>query len=187
MSAIEPTHNIGTFSLHSLTELTEKQKSALNVLSINVYPPNEIADWKGKSIEWASPQWCSICWDYDEQALSYVGAIIRIAMMNDVKVKIGGIGGVKTHTSARKLGLASQTIEKTLDFFKEQRVDFALLVCESNLVPLYERMGWQTYEGEVLVSQKGKIDKFTFNLPMLKSVCSPVPMGGVINLMGPPW
>lgn len=110
-----------------------------------------------------------------------------MAMVNDDKVKIGGIGGVKTHTSARKLGLASKTIEKTLNFFKEQGVDFALLVCESNLVPLYKHMGWQTYEGEVLVTQQGEIDKFTFNLPMLKSVCTPAPIGGVINLMGPPW
>lgn len=187
MSVEEAAYSKVTISLHKLTELTTAQRSALSILSSNVYPPEEIAEWKGRSIEWASSQWCTVCWGSDEQALSYVGAIIRTGMVNDAAVKIGGIGGVKTHTSARRQGLASQAIERVLDFFKEQEVDFALLVCEPNLVPLYERMGWQSYAGDVLVTQRGEKGKFTFNLPMTHSVYAPVPTGGVIDLMGPPW
>lgn len=173
--------------LHKVNELTIAQQSALSILSSNVYPPHEIENWKGRSIEWASSQWCVVCYGSDDQPLSYVGAIIRTGLLNNAVVKIGGIGGVKTHTSARRQGLASRAIERALDFFKEQGVDFALLVCEQKLVPLYERMGWHSYLGDILVTQWGEKSKFTFNLPMTHSVCAPLPTGTVVDLMGPPW
>lgn len=173
--------------LHKVTELTSAEQSAIRALSANVYPLEEVADWKGKSIEWSSAQWCAVHWSPDEQALSYAGAIIRTGMLNQTIAKFGGIGGVKTHTSARRQGLASEALERILDFFKEQEVDFALLVCRPELVPLYERLGWQPFGGDVLVTQWGEKSHFTFNLSMTHSVCALGPTGGVIDLMGPPW
>jgi Acetyltransferase (GNAT) domain len=173
--------------LHKVTELTSAEQSAISALSANVYPPEEVADWKGKSIEWSSAQWCAVYWSPDGQALSYAGAIIRTGTLNQAIVKIGGIGGVKTHISARRQGLASETLERILDFFKEQEADFALLVCGPDLVPLYERLDWQSFEGDVLVTQWGEKSKFIFNLSMTHPVCALGPTGGVIDLMGPPW
>lgn len=174
--------------LHKVAELTSEEQFAVSALSSNVYPPEEEKAWKkGTSIEWASTQWCAVCWGSEKQALSYVGAVIRTGMVNGALVKIGGVRGVKTHTNARRQGLASQAIERVFELFREQAVDFAFLVCEPNLVPLYKRLGWQSFTGDVLVTQRGKNDKFTFNLPMTRSVCASAPTDGVIDLMGPPW
>jgi len=51
----------------------------------------------------------------------------------------------------------------------------------------YERLGWGTHAGDLLVRQYGQAMRFTFNLPMTHPVGTPGPTGGVIDLMGPPW
>lgn len=172
-------------TLQKVDELTVEQQSARRQLTLTVYPPTE--EWDGSSIEWASGQWCALHCDSDEQVLCYAGAIIRAGRLNDAVVKIGGIGGVMTHPDARNKGLASLLIGRLTDFFKEQQVDFALLVCEPNLIPFYERTGWQSFPGDLFVRQGDERVRFTFNLPMTKAICSPNLIDGVIDLLGPPW
>jgi hypothetical protein len=74
-----------------------------------------------------------------------------------------------------------------VDIFGERGVDFALLVCEHYLLPFYERLGWSTHAGELLVHQHGETVGFTFNRPMTHPARASGPPGGVIDLMGPPW
>lgn len=91
-----------------------------------------------------------------------------------------------THPSARRQGLAALAIEKVIDFFKEQNVDFALLFCEPHIMPIYQQIGWQPFTGDLLVTQRGAKGKFTFNLPMVKPICSAVLTTGVIDIMVDP-
>jgi ribosomal protein S18 acetylase RimI-like enzyme len=175
------------FNLHKVADLTASESATLQELSAAVYPPDVAANWPGRAIEWAPATWCVVCRDNDGRALSYVGIILREGRVNDSPAKIGGIGGVKTHPAARRQGLASRCIRRAIEFFDEQAVDFALLVCESSLVALYEKLGWRLYPGPLYVSQHGRKERFTFNLPMIHPVCSPGPVGGVIDLAGPPW
>lgn len=175
-------------TLHRVNELTPEQQSARQALSVSVYPPGE--EWAGRSIEWSPGEWCAICWDTNERhctALSYVGAVIRSGTLNSNSVKIGGVGGVMTHPSTRRQGLAASAIERIIYFFREQNIDFALLVCELHLVPFYQRLGWQPFTGEMFVTQHGDKCTFTFNLPMVRPICSSAPTTGIIDLMGPPW
>lgn len=173
------------FSLHRLSDLTLEQQAACQALSLAVYPPGQA--WAGESIEWSASEWCVIGWDENQRALCYVGAIIRSGTLNDASVKIGGIGGVKTHPVARGKGLAASAIERAMEFFREQKTDFALLVCDPRLVGFYERLGWQCFEGEMFVTQRGQRSVFTFNLPMIRPVCETISATGVVDLKGPPW
>jgi aminoglycoside 2'-N-acetyltransferase I len=173
--------------LHKVSELTADEQTALRTLALAVYPPNISASWPGQLVEWASAQWCIVCWGEDGQALSHVGVVLREGRANECAVKIGGVGGVKTHPDARRRGLASQAIRRALEFFKEQEADFALLVCAPELIPTYEGFGWRAYAGELLVTQRGEKSKFTFNLPMTHPIGTSNPSVGVIDLMGPPW
>ena len=101
---------------------------------------------------------------------------------------VGGIGGVKTHPASRGRGLATTAIQRALDFFHDRRdVDFGLLVCEPGLVPFYERLGWRSFPGELLVIQRQATVPFTFNLAMTTPVRLQEPLSGTIDLMGPPW
>ena len=172
---------------HRVAELTEVQQSALRNLSLAVYPPEVLAVWPGRAIDWAAPQWSVVAWD-DGQAFCHVGVVLRDARWNECAVRIGGIGGVKTHPDVRGRGLATTTIHCALDVLREHEdVDFALLVCDPRLVPFYERLGWQEFSGELLVTQKQGTVPFTFNLPMTIPMRLRESLSGTIDLMGPPW
>jgi GNAT superfamily N-acetyltransferase len=128
-----------------------------------------------------------VCWDAGGQAVSYVGAVLRDGTADGRPVKMGGVGGVKTHPRARGRGLASRAIGRAMELFRDEEADFALLVCEPLLVPFYERLGWRPHAGGLLVRQQGRTVPFTFNLPMASPVRNAQLPVGVIDLLGPPW
>src|SRR5262249_49421383 len=114
--------------------------------------------------------------------------VLREARWNDRSVRVGGIGGVKTHPAFRGRGFATSAIQRALDFFREQGdVDFGLLVCERGLGPFYERQGWRKFLGVLLVARRHGAVPFTFNLPMTTAVRLQEPVAGTIDLLGPPW
>ncbi len=174
--------------LRQVADLTAEEQAELEQLSLAVYPPDSAATWPGRSIEWAKPAWCVIDWDSGGKALCYVGVHVRAARWNERPVKVGGIGGVKTHPTARGRGLASAAIRRAVDFFWDQGdVDFGLLVCEPNLVPFYERLGWRRFAGTFLVTQQKATVPFSFALPMTLAIRLQDTLTGTIDLQGPPW
>jgi aminoglycoside 2'-N-acetyltransferase I len=176
------------WELHRIADQTAGEQAALRTLALAVYPPEVAAAWPGWAMEWAAHQWSVIGWDSEGVALCYVGIILREARWNDRIVKVGGIGGVKSHPSSRGRGFATTAIQQALDFFREQAdVDFGLLVCEPRLVPFYECLGWCKFPGELFVTQRQTTVSFTFNLPMTIPLRLQETLGGKIDLMGPPW
>jgi aminoglycoside 2'-N-acetyltransferase I len=176
------------WEIRRVADLTGDEQLALRTLSLAVYPPEISAAWPGRAIEWASAQWSVIGWETGGEALCHVGVILREARWNERAVKVGGIGGVKTHPASRGRGFATTAIQRALDFFHEQKdVDFGLLVCEPALMPFYERLGWRMFPGDLLVKQKQSTVPFTFNLPMTIPIRLQEPLDGKIDLLGPPW
>jgi aminoglycoside 2'-N-acetyltransferase I len=174
--------------LRQVADLSAGEQSALRTLSLAVYPPEIAAAWPGRVFEWAAHQWCIIGWDAEGDANCYVGIVLREARWNDRAVRVGGIGGVKTHPASRGRGFATKAIQRALDFFHEQGdVDFGLLVCEPVLMPFYGRLGWRKFPGELLVTQRQTTVPFTFNLAMTTPVRLHESLGGKIDLLGPPW
>jgi aminoglycoside 2'-N-acetyltransferase I len=168
-------------------ELSGEEKDALRDLSAAVYPADVAASWPGRFIEWSSHQWCVFCRGEGGQILSHAGALVRDGTAGGRPVKIGGVGGVKTHPKSRGRGLASGVVRRAVELLREQGADFALLVCEPGLIPFYERIGWSHHACGLLVRQRGEAVEFTFNLPMVYTLRDAVAPGGVIDLLGPPW
>jgi GNAT superfamily N-acetyltransferase len=106
--------------IRRVADLTADEQSALRTLSLAVYPPEDVATWPGRAIAWAPAQWSVIGWDTECAALCHVGVILREARWNERAVKVGGIGGVKTHPASRRQGFASAAIQAALDFFRNQ-------------------------------------------------------------------
>jgi GNAT superfamily N-acetyltransferase len=176
------------WELRRVADLTGDVQMALRTLSLAVYPPETAAAWPGRAIVWAAHQLCVVGWDAEGVAICHVGVVLRDARCDNRSVKVGGIGGVKTHPASRGQGLATTAIQRVLDFFREQGdVDFGLLVCEPGLVPFYERLGWHRFPGDLLVAQRQATVPFTFNLTMTTPVRLQEPLAGTIDLMGPPW
>lgn len=172
-----------------VVELTGTDRASVAALSAAVYPPDVVAAWPGRSIEWATPQWSVIVWDDGgTHAIAHAGALDRNGRLNHTNVKIGGIGGVMTHPAFRKQGLATAAIDRCIDFFRGQGdIDFALLVCDAGLLPFYERLGWKRFLGTLLVNQRGHTTEFTFNAPLIYPLRCEPGCGGLLDLQGPPW
>lgn len=166
----------------------ELERTALRSLTTAVYPETESADWPGRFIEWAPAEWGVTVTDERGELLCYAGLLIRQGVHDGSQVRIGGVGGVKTHPRHRGAGYASAAMRAARQFFQEEgAVDFGLLVCEDMLIPYYERLGWQVFDGDLLTEQpEGKV-RFTFNRVMLIPAKVAAPRGGVIDLNGPPW
>lgn len=177
-----------TIDLNRVSDLSASDRDALRALSIAVYPPGQSTNWAGRQIEWSAAEWCVRVRDAAGTLASYVGISLRDAKLDGAAVRVGGIGGVKTHPASRRRGLASAGIERALEFFREQRdVDFAMLVCGPHLLDYYRALGWRDFAGRLWVRQHGATVEFTFNRVMTRGVRSTPPETGTIDLLGPPW
>jgi len=177
-----------TVSLDRLSALTNAEHDAVKALSRAVYPPEEWADWPGRHVEWVGAEWCIRIWSNDGLLVHYTGILVRQATHDERSVRVGGIGGVKTHPAARRRSYAALAIRRAVEFFHAQAdVAFALLVCEPGMMAYYSRLGWQEFNGRVVVRQHAAVAEFTFNRVMVCGVQSAAPLIGTIDLLGPPW
>jgi aminoglycoside 2'-N-acetyltransferase I len=177
-------------ALSRVTDLTDAERQAVRALSLAVYPPGESAGWAGRQIEWAAAEWCVRVRisDAHDGLVSYVGISLRDARYDGQPVRVGGIGGVKTHPASRGRGLAAAGIARAREFFREQAgVGFAVLVCGDHLLAYYRRLGWTQFAGTLLVRQQGVPVEFTFNKVMTCGIERAAPEAGAIDLRGPPW
>jgi aminoglycoside 2'-N-acetyltransferase I len=179
---------IGVVTLDRLADLSDADRESIRLLSLAVYPPEELTDWPGRHIEWSTPEWCVRVRGEDEALISFVGVYVLAAQCDGRPVSVGGIGNVKTHPSARRQGFAGLGIRRALESFREQpAVEFALLVCAPHLIEYYARLGWREFGGRLLVMQHWAASEFSFNRVMTQGVRSEGPAGGTIDLCGPPW
>jgi len=174
-------------TLDRVADLSEADREAVRALSLAVYPPEQVADWPGRHLEWAAPAWCVRVRDGEGALVCYVGAHLREAECDGRAVRVGGVGGVKTHPAARRRGFAALAIRRAAEFFGEQGAGFALLVCEPRLIRYYSRLGWREFTGRLVVRQRGAPADFTFNRVMVLGIGSAPPSAGTIDLLGPPW
>jgi hypothetical protein len=173
--------------LRRSTDWTAAERAELAALSRAVYPPEEAA-WPGRHLEWSAAEWGVFARTADGALVSYVGIVVRSALHDGRPVRVGGIGGVKTHPAARRQGFAGRAVRLAVAFFHEQPdVAFGLLVCEPHLLGYYGRLGWQEFAGRLLVTQRGEPAEFTFNRVMVGGVREAAPTAGTIDLLGPPW
>jgi len=81
-------------------DLTDDDHAALRVLSAAVYPPENDANLPGPFV-WVPQQWHILVRDNAGPIVSHVGVLTRTVLLDGVPVRIGGVGGVKTHPEAR--------------------------------------------------------------------------------------
>lgn len=172
-----------------VAEQATEEREALRVLSAAVYPPAERApDSMQQRIAWASPEWGILVRDDAGTLVGYVGIVAREVTLDGRAVRVGGIGGVKTHPAARGKGYARAALQQAATFMAhELDAAFGVLVCREELLPFYGALGWQPFAGTLLIEQPGGRVPFTFNRPMVLPLREPAPHGGTLDLCGPPW
>jgi aminoglycoside 2'-N-acetyltransferase I len=174
--------------LKPVTELSDGERDALKALTAAVYPPEVLATSPGRAFQWAPAQWSVLVWTVEDRLIAHVGIVTRKGTLDGVPVKIGGIGGVKTHPQAQGRGYASTALRRAaIALHDDHHVAFSLLVCQAHLLPFYGRLGWLLFPGRLIVEQPGGPIVFTINRPMVLPGLRPAPQEGVIDLRGFPW
>jgi aminoglycoside 2'-N-acetyltransferase I len=174
--------------LKPVIELSKAERDALKALTAAVYPPEVVATSPGCSLQWAPSTWSVLVWTEEGQLIAHVGIVTREGTLDDVPVKIGGVGGVKTHPQAQGRGYATAALRRAAASLNaEHHVAFSLLVCQEHLLPFYGRLGWLPFPGRLVVEQPGGPMVFATNRSMVLPGLHPAPQKGVIDLQGLPW
>jgi GNAT superfamily N-acetyltransferase len=174
--------------LKPVTALSDGERDALKALTAAVYPPEVLATSPGRSFRWAPVQWSVLGWTAEGRLVTHVRMVDRAGTLDGVPVKIGSIGGVKTHPQAQGRGYASAALRRAAAaLHDDHQVAFSLLVCQEHLLPFYERLGWLAFPRRLVVEQPGGPIVFTINRPMVLPGLRPAPQEGVIDLRGFPW
>ena len=153
-----------------------------------VWPPEVVAALPWKDVVWAHADRRVLTINCQNDVIGHAGLFLRNATLAARSVKIGGIGGVATHFGCRGQGIASEVMREAVRELRDtHEVDFGLLFCEPRHAPLYRRLGWRSFEGEVFVDQPGQervrfciTDPFVFDLKI-------APRSGILDLCGLPW
>lgn len=95
----------------------------------------------------------------DGELVSHAAVLKHEVKVNAGPVIVGGVGGVVTVPEAQGRGFARRLVRHADEFLeREWKVAAGLLFCRPELMPLYESLGWQAVESEVLIEQpSGKI------------------------------
>jgi predicted acetyltransferase len=137
-------------------------------------------------IKWASADWTVMVWE-DEELVSNVHIIERLAQVDRKTVRLGGIGNVATKVEWRKRGYASAALKVAQEFLADPlKVDFGLMICTEPMIPYYEKMGWKLVAQSLMMEQSD--GKKALNYPvMVLPVSKENWPEGMIDLYGLPW
>jgi aminoglycoside 2'-N-acetyltransferase I len=92
--------------------------------------------------------------DVDGRPVSHVGLLQHTIEVGGRPLKVCGVGGVVTARFAQGKGYGSHAMRSAEALMSEQwGVDFGVLFCRDELVPFYERLGWQLVKESVEIEQ----------------------------------
>lgn len=168
-------------------ERTETDRQQLRALGEAVYGPDDQSE--PLDMTWASTEVSVIVRrEAGGDIAAHAGILARECLVDDRRMRIGGIGGVKSHPELRGTGLGRAAMTKAQELLQDRlKVDFGLLVCPDHVVPFYQRLGWEEFLGDLWVEQRGGRIRFTANDPMVYSIRQDAPRTGTIDLLGLPW
>lgn len=165
--------------LKSNSQFSEPERTSLERLYAEAFPPNEIA--------WAKTDLHVLVVEAEE-VISNVEIFERQVTVGGKPVHLGGIGGVATLKAWRRRGLAEAAIKAAQAYLRDPlAVDFGLLICGETMIPYYARFGWKLIARQMWIEQpQGRVlyhDAPTMILP----VCQTDWPVGEIDLCGLPW
>ncbi|CCE03891.1 GNAT family N-acetyltransferase [Bradyrhizobium sp. STM 3809] len=153
-----------------------------------VWPIDVVAQLPWKDIAWADADHRILVLDDHDDVIAHAGLHLRDAQLDAGPVRICGVGGVATRYDCREQGLAAALMRRAVTEMRDtHRADFGLLFCEPRHAPLYARLGWRAFEGEVYVEQpqQGRV-RFAVTDPLVFDLRTS-PREGALDLCGLPW
>ena len=153
----------------------------------SIWPPEVVATLPWRDVTWTTPDWRVLAFDAAGAPIGHTGIVLREADWDGRAVRVGGIGGVVTRADCRRHGIASTVMRRAMQELADtHRRDFGLLFCEPRHAPVYARLGWQRFTGEVFATQpRGRV-RFDVMDPYVLDLAL-APRTGTLDLRGLPW
>lgn len=121
----------------------------------------------------------------DGRRVGYVGIVDRTASIDGSPVRAGLVGGVFIDPRLRNQGLATRLIERARDVMVDLGMKYGILMCNSFLVPFYERFGWSVADGPLIFDRGWGPQTSPWRTMVLPLQSDDIP-SGTINLNGLP-
>ena len=139
-------------------------------MSFKIYKSNEVArekhqeirdlfgaataDWPAyKTMKWAAPNYTAL-FETSEGWLAAYHIVSRLVRIDGQKYHIAGLSHLITHTAYRNRHMATLGLSAAESFiFDTIKADLALILCPSNLIPFFQRLGWQITHATVTYQQ----------------------------------
>ncbi|CAM5529683.1 GNAT family N-acetyltransferase [Streptomyces purpurascens] len=90
---------------------------------------------------------------HGDRLVAHAGLLRLPVAMGDVETEVVGVGGVAVAPDMQGRGLARLVVRAALDHARTMGPQHALLFCRPALVALYQRLGWNPLDDDVLVEQ----------------------------------
>jgi aminoglycoside 2'-N-acetyltransferase I len=115
-----------------------------------VWSPAVVATLPWKDVVWAHADWRLPVFNPAGESIAHIGTFLRDAMWDGRPVRMSGVDGVATREDCRQEGIVSAAMRRAAQEMRDTHgVDFALLFCEPRHAPVYEKLGWRKFGGDV--------------------------------------
>ena len=111
-----------------------------------------------KDLKWRKKEYSILVYNNND-LMSHIGLLNHSINLPNETLIIGGVGSVITIPEAQGQGYATAGLKYSVDYIKEKyKADFGILVCNQELVPFYEKLGWKLLPPPIYFDQpEGKI------------------------------
>lgn len=151
----------------------------------------ELVSWFDKEFgkipfQWADQDWYVLAL-FDAGLIGRAGIVQRKVSVGGGLLEIAGISGVITDVEWRRKGIASDMLKAATAFISNQlKINFCLLLCRSEVAPVYGKLGWKIVDGPTTFDQPSGKTIFPRLTMILESGEKSWPKGPV-DLCGLPW
>ena len=136
---------------------------------------------------WRHGDWYVLASTPTDGHVGRVGILKQEILVGETKLVVGGIGGVITENAFRRRGIARLMMQRAAEFMHDDlQVDFGLLLCADDVLPLYEGLGWKLVDGPTWCHEpSGRVEyeELTMVLPCQRQDWP----AGEIDLCSAPW
>ncbi|MEU7062079.1 GNAT family N-acetyltransferase [Streptomyces sp. NPDC046197] len=133
----------------SVTQLAQYTKAERDEITGGAIDPSRVAatglKWLDKEVHFGVRQ--------QGRLVAHAGSVQVPISVGSVRLRVAGIGGVIVTPGLRGQGLARRVVTAAMDHARGLGVELGMLFCWPDLIPLYERMGWQALPHDVQVQQ----------------------------------
>ena len=137
-------------------------------------------------IQWSTPEWYLIA-KCEDKIIGRIGILRRAITVGREVFEVGGISGVIVSSEWRNKSISKLTMNEVATFIKDNlKLDFGLLLCRDEVVPVYEQCNWYIVKNNTVFSQSTGEKIYSKNTMVIECRDKKWPEGS-INLNGLPW